>query len=375
MDTLETFYAVALTRVSGINLANLLQLYRRLGSATAVMEHRNDIRDVMPEASPMLVSALKDTDEAMKRAEEELKYDAAHGIEALCMSDPRYPQRLLQCDDAPLVVYYRGRADLNPRHVVCMVGTRQCTVYGQDLVRRFCTDLQRLCPDALIISGLAYGIDIAAHRQALAHGFNTVAVLAHGLDSLYPSMHRETADKMVSQGGLLTEFITQTRPDKRNFVQRNRIVAGMSDACIVVESGSKGGSLITAGISRSYDREVFAFPGAVNWPQSEGCNQLIRNNEAALITSAADFVTAMGWDDDLRLSDARQKGIERNLFPTLSADEQAIADVLRKHNDLQVNMLSAQSGLPIARLTALLFEMEMKGIVKTLAGGAYHLLE
>jgi DNA processing protein len=226
----------------------------------------------------------------------------------------------------------------------------------------------------LIVSGLAYGIDICAHREALANGFDTVGVLAHGLDDLYPAAHRETAAQMVHHGGLLTEFPTQTQPIPQNFVQRNRIVAGLSDACILVESAAKGGGLITARISRSYNREVFAFPGHVGHTASAGCNNLIRDNGAGLITCAQDFVDAMGWNDEVLLAQVQQQGIERNLFPHLSSTEQTIVNVLKENNDLQINMLSVQSNISVARLTAALFELEMKGVVKMLAGGTYHLL-
>ncbi|MBQ7421187.1 MAG: DNA-processing protein DprA [Prevotella sp.] len=375
MSEREIICTIALTRINYFSLAGLRQLYDVLGSAEAVVDHRRDIGDVLPDASPRLVEVLKNLDEPMKRAEMELKYDADHGIVPLCLNATDYPRRLKECADAPLVLFYRGSADLNQRRVINIIGTRNCTQYGQDLIRRFAEDLQLLCPQVLIVSGLAYGVDICAHRQALDKGFETVGVLAHGLDDLYPSRHKETANRMLSHGGLLTEFMTQTRADKRNFVQRNRIVAGMSDACILIESASKGGGLITTGISRSYGREVFAFPGAVGAPFSEGCNQLIRDNGAALITSAEDFVCAMGWDDDRRLADAREKGIERDMFPDLSADEQAVVAALQAENDLQINMIATQTGVPIGRLTALLFELEMKGVVKTLAGGTYHLLK
>lgn len=371
----ETFNSMVLSHLNHFSLAGLLQFYRLMGSATAVLDHASHIRDVMPDASPRLVQALADTSEAKKRAEVEWQYDEAHQIQPLCMADERYPLRLTECDDAPLVVYYRGNADLNTRRVINVIGTRHATIYGKDLVHRFVTDLRKFCPDVLIVSGLAYGIDICAHRKALETGLPTVAVLAHGLDELYPNSHRETAIQMLQQGGLLTEFMTQTRADKRNFVQRNRIVAGMSDACVLVESAAKGGGLITASIARSYNREVFAFPGAVGAPYSEGCNQLIRDNGAALLTNAEDFVKAMGWEDDSILVKERQQGIERQMFPELSTDEQALVRVLSRTNDLQINMLATQANLPIHRVTALLFELEMKGVIKTLAGGACHLIQ
>ena len=370
----EILNAMVLARMNQFHLAGILELYRTLGSATAVMEHRNDIRAVIPDAGPRLVEGLQ-TDMAplMRRAEEELRYCESKGIQPLTMTDEAYPERLKQCDDAPVVLYYIGNADLNQRRVINIVGTRKCTPYGQDLIRRFISDLRMICPEVLVVSGLAYGVDICAHRNALEQGFETVGVLAHGLDDLYPSRHKDTANRMVGQGGLLTEFMTGTNADKINFVRRNRIVAGMSDACILVESAVKGGGLITASISRGYGRDVFAFPGRVGDEYSAGCNNLIRDNGAALICNADDFVRAMGWEGDARMVKAQNEGIQRNLFPDLSPEEQTIVDVLQRHNDLQVNMLAAQTNIPVNRLTALLFELEMKGVVRTLAGGMYHL--
>lgn len=365
---------IALSRINFFNLTGLRELYERMGSAAAVIDNRNNIRDILPDAHPRLVEALQKIDEPMKRAETEMEFIAKHNIQPLCLSDERYPQRLRECEDAPLMLYYLGNSDLNRQKVVNIVGTRKCTTYGKDLIRRFCKDLRRICPDVLIVSGLAYGVDICAHREALANGFDTVAVLAHGLDDLYPAAHRETARQMVSHGGLLTEFMTQTNADKRNFVQRNRIVAGMSDACILVESAAKGGGLITAGISRSYNRDTFAFPGTVGAPYSEGCNNIIRDNGAALITSATDFVNAMGWQDDTILNNARQQGIEREIFPDLSAEERLIVGELQKNDNLSLSMLTARTNLSISQLSSIFFTLEMKGVVRPLAGGTYHLL-
>ena len=223
------------------------------------------------------------------------------------------------------------------RRVVSVVGTRRCTRYGQDLIHSFVHRLKELCPEMLVVSGLAYGVDIWAHRECLANEMPTVGVLAHGLDDLYPRAHRETANRMVAEGGaLLTEFMTHTTADKINFVRRNRIVAGMSDAVVLVESADKGGGLITCGIARDYARDVFAFPGAVGAPYSEGCNHLIRDNGAGLITCADELVEAMGWQTDQKLTEAKRKGIERQLFPNLSPEEQRVVDELRKCNDLQI---------------------------------------
>ena len=371
MNTEEIRLTMALTRLSGFNTATALALYRAAGGAAGVYEHRNDPAQLAEGCSPRLVRALKDWDEALRRTDAELEFIAQKNIQALTYNDPRYPARLRECDDAPIVVYYRGTADLNQRQVINIIGTRHCTAYGQDLVRRFVQRLRELCPQVLIVSGLAYGIDICAHRNALQQGFETVGVLAHGLDQLYPPRHRDTAIAILQQGGLLTEFMTQTGADKKNFVSRNRIVAGMSDCCLLVESAAKGGGLITAGISRSYNRDVFAFPGAVGAPYSEGCNRLIRDNGAALITDADDLVGAMGWQTVAQ----QPQAVERQLFPDLSAEELAIVQLLEQTNDLQLNIISVKANQPIHQATALLFQLEMKGLVKPMAGGTYHLLK
>lgn len=375
MNQQEILSTIVLTKLNYFSLAGLLELYRKVGSATIILENRKDIKDILPDASPKLMEALKNTDEARRRAEVELEYDIRYGIEPICMNDDLYPQRMKECDDAPLMLFYKGNANLNQQRVINIVGTRHCTPYGEDLIRRFITDLRQLCPQVLIVSGLAYGVDINAHRQALDKGYETVGVLAHGLDDLYPARHKETALRMIEQGGLLTEFLTQTNADKINFVRRNRIVAGISDACILIESAAHGGGLITCDISQSYNRDVFAFPGRIGDAYSEGCNNLIRNNGATLITNAADFVKDMGWQDDATLMKAKQQGIERSLFPDLSAEEQSIVNVLAKSNDLQINLISVQTGIEIGKLTALLFTLEMKGVIRTLAGGMYHLLK
>lgn len=374
MNNEELFYAMALTRISNFNFSQALELYKAVGSAQLLYEHRLEIGDILKDCSPHLVEALKNWEEPMKRADFELKYMEEHSIRGITLMDDDYPQRLRECPDAPIILYYTGNSDLNQAKIVSIVGTRQCTLYGQDLIRRFVADLRLYCPQVLIVSGLAYGVDINAHRQALANGYETIGVLAHGLDQIYPYRHRDTAAEMVRHGGLLTEFMTQTNADKPNFVRRNRIVAGMADAVVVVESAAKGGGLITAEIAQSYDRSVFAFPGNVNAEFSKGCNNLIRDNVAALISNADDFVKAMGWQDETLRKIANADGIERNLFPNLSSEESAIVSLLQETNDLQLNILSVKSGLPIGQLTAILFQLEMKGVVKPLAGGMYHLL-
>ena len=357
----EIYYTIALTRLTGVNHAVVLQLYKELGGGQAVYEQT---RQRFP------------WDEALHRAAAEMEFITKNNIRTMTLKDADYPRRLSECSDAPIILYYKGVADLNQQRVINIVGTRQCTTYGQDLIRRFVSDLRQLCPDVLIVSGLAYGVDICAHRHALENGFETVGVLAHGLDQIYPHHHRDTAAEMVRQGGLLTEYMSQTQALPNNFRQRNRIVAGMSDATVLVESAYKGGGLITCRIAQEYGRDVFAFPGAVGMPYSEGCNKMIRDNTAALITSAEDFVEAMGWKGGEGL---RSKGegqrlmVEGELFGVLNDEEQQVVDLLRKTNDLQLNVISVKTNIPIGPLTALLFQLEMKGVVKALAGGMWHL--
>ena len=263
-----------------------------------------------------------------------------------------------------------GTTDLNSRHIVSIVGTRKATEYGKSFCQRFLRELAQLCPDAIIISGLAYGIDINSHRQALTNGLQTIGVLAHGLDQIYPRMHRQTSIEMLSQGGLLTEFMSQSTAEKLNFVSRNRIVAGIADATIVVESAERGGSLITAGIAMDYNRDVFAVPGRISDAASAGCNRLIRDSRAALLQNAEEFVESMGW----ATIEKEKQPVQRELFPTLSPDEMVVFEVLKDSEGKHLNQLSVETNLPISKLSGMLFDMEMRGIVRLMSGGTYRLV-
>ena len=367
----EQIYTLALTRIPGLGLMGAYNLVRTLGSASAIFQHRKELKELLPEVSDKLIKAL-DCPEAFHRAEEELKYAEKNQIQCITLNDAAYPSRLKECEDAPLALFYRGNAPLNALKVISMVGTRHATAYGEDLCQSFIRELKELRPDVLIVSGLAYGIDICAHRAALQHGFATIGVLAHGLDRIYPTAHRKTAIDMMNHGGLLTEFMSGTNPDRQNFVKRNRIVAGMSDATIVVESAIKGGALITAELAESYHRDCFAFPGRTTDIYSAGCNEIIRNNRASLLSSAEDFVNAMGWN----LTNNKTKDvIQRELFPELSEEEKKIVQVLHRNPDgIQINTLVVETNIPINRISAILFELEMKGVIHALAGGVYRLL-
>ena len=363
--------SIALTQIPGIGHIWAKKLLDGVGNAVDVFRYRKELPDRLPGVNSRVVEAL-DCPQALSRATQEFEFAEKNHISCLAFTDERYPSRLRECDDAPVVLFFKGAADLNSLRVINMVGTRNATDYGKQLCASFLRDLKILCPDVLVVSGLAYGIDIHAHRAALVNDLSTVGVLAHGLDRIYPSVHRKTAVDMLQKGGLLTEFLTGTNPDKHNFISRNRIVAGMSDATIVVESASKGGSLITADIAESYHRDCFAFPGRTMDASSIGCNQLIRDNKAALLLSAEDFVKAMGWGASPVFS--KTESIQRSLFLELSEEEQQVVSILDKQGDQQINTLVVKADIPVHKMNAILFELEMKGVIRVLAGGMYQLL-
>ncbi len=367
----EQIYSIALTMVPGIGHIGAKHLISGMGNAVDVFRLRKDLPERIPEVSRRVVEAL-DCPEAIARARQEYEFIRKNRISCLTFHDEAYPSRLRECEDAPVVLFFKGNTDLNSLHVINMVGTRNATDYGTQICASFLRDLKTLCPDVLVVSGLAYGIDIHAHREALANELPTVGVLAHGLDRIYPYVHRKTAVDMLESGGLLTEFMSGTNPDRHNFVSRNRIVAGMCDATIVIESAEKGGSLITAELAESYHRDCFAFPGRVNDEYSKGCNLLIRENRASLLLSAEDFVKAMGWDMSVIFSE--KVNIQRSLFLELSDEEQKIVTILEKRGNLQINSLVVEADIPVHKINAILFELEMKGVVRVLAGGMYQLL-
>ena len=364
----ERLSMLALTYVQGLGVALFRQMVETAGSASEIFANLSSLPDILPGASPRLKFLLSDP-EAFRRAEEELEFADAHGIDVICYNDDSYPYRLKECDDAPIVLYGKGNYNLNAEHIVSVIGTRKATVYGKDMCEKFVKELSELMPGTLVVSGLAYGIDVCAHRTSLSVSLPTVGVLAHGLDRIYPSLHRDTAKAMLDNGGLLTEFMSRTAPLPANFVRRNRIVAGISDATVVIESAAKGGSLITASIARSYNRDCFAYPGKTTDANSAGCNTLIAKNRAALITSAADFVEAMNWEPQAK---RKNKPAQLQLFSDLSPEEELLMNYLAKFPEgVQVNRMVVDTDIPVNRLMTILFELEMKGAVKALAGGRY----
>lgn len=372
MTSDERICSIALSLLFKSNKSVARRLVREAGSASRVFEMRESLPDIIPDIQPRTLELIRNSTEAFRRAEQEMLFVEKKGITCLTYNDEAYPSRLRECEDAPVALFFKGHAYFNRPHIVSVVGTRRTTEYGKEMCRILVSGLAAACPDIIVVSGLAYGADIHAHRAAIDNGVSTVAILAHGLDRIYPSVHRNTAVKMLENGGLLTEFLTDTEPERYNFVSRNRIVAGISDATIVIESAVKGGSLITADLANSYNRDCFAVPGRATDELSAGCNLLIRDNKAALVNSPSDFLKAMGWADG---SDSHATtDTQLPLFPELDEDERRIVQLLHERGDLQLDTLVVASDIPANRIHPLLFNLEMKGIVKLMVGGMYHLL-
>lgn len=390
MNADERRCALALSRMGYHNITVLRELYNAWGSMADIVKQHAHPEQLAPNMPERLLAAFAHTDEHLKRADEEMRFAQDNNISIITLADEAYPQRLKACFDAPLALFFKGNANLNAKHCISIVGTRKATPYAADCIAQLTARLKQLCPDILIVSGLAYGVDIMAHRQAIDHALPTVAVLAHGLDTLYPTRHRKEATLMMQNGGLLTEYFSQSKIDKRNFLQRNRIVAGMSAATLLVESAEHGGGLVTCRLAQSYQHDVFAFPGSINNPYSVGCNRLIRDNVAGLVTSAEDILKAMSWEEDvLEVSTATSssrgassRGASGNSVSgvgTTSASTakvpngaQAVLDVLTKENDLHIDIIATRAGLPVNKVLALLFQLEMSGMVSSLSGSRYH---
>ena len=381
MNADETRCALALSRMGYHNIAALRELYDAWGSMADIVKQHAHPERLAPNMPERLLAAFAHTDEHLKRADEEMRFAQDNNISIITLADEAYPQRLKACFDAPLALFFKGNANLNAKHCISIVGTRKATPYAADCIAQLTARLKQLCPDMLIVSGLAYGVDIMAHRQAIDHALPTVAVLAHGLDTLYPSRHRKEATLMMQNGGLLTEYFSQSKIDKRNFLQRNRIVAGMSAATLLVESAEHGGGLVTCRLAQSYQHDVFAFPGSINNPYSVGCNRLIRDNMAGLVTSAEDILKAMAWEEDIKeiVATNAASSMGSSVLGATSASTakvpngaQGVLDVLTKENDLHIDIIATRAGLPVNKVLALLFQLEMSGMVSSLSGGRYH---
>jgi DNA processing protein len=303
----------------------------------------------------------------LKDAEAELRLAEKGGVRLLFYTNKNYPERLRHIADAPTLLYYYGNADLNPPKTIGIVGTRKATDYGREMVEKIIEGLAPFSP--LIISGLAYGIDIAAHKSSLVHQQRTIGVMASGIDIIYPSVHRDTARKMVSMGGLITENRFGAKPDAPKFPARNRIIAGMCDALLVIEAAEKGGALITADIASSYDREVFAVPGRIGDKYSEGCNMLIRDHKAHILTSAADLIKMMNWEQE-----TNKPAPFKADYSDLDSEESQIVNLLLGRDGVLLDDLSWKAQIPVSRLAAILLNLEFRGIVKSLPGKKYRLV-
>lgn len=362
---MSVLHQIALTFVKNIGHSLGKVLVSHLGSAEAVFNATHNKLLNVPGIGEKTIREFN-FDEALQKAADELKFVEKNNIDVLFYTDSRYPKRLKNCFDSPILLYSKGNADLNARRVISIVGTRNATDYGRQLCEELIAELQQY--DVLVISGLAHGIDVIAHKECLKNNVTTVGVLGHGLDRMYPAANRVTADKMLANGGLLTEYPSNTIPGRENFPERNRIVAGMADATIVIEASIKGGALITAEIANSYNRDVFAFPGRVGDVYSEGCNFLIRNNKAALLTCVADVAYSLGWE---KPDDA--KTVEQFMLPLdLSADERTIFDIIQQHKaPLAIDDLTIKTNMPMSQLAMNLLNMEMQGFIRSLPGKAY----
>ena len=367
----DLIYQIGITLVKGIGDITAKQLVENLDDVALLFTEKKHVLEKISGLSRRIINEIHRPD-VLKRAEKEICFIEKSLITPLFITDSGYPNRLKECVDAPVMLYFKGNADLNVEKIISIVGTRNATSYGKETTDRLIGDIRETFPETLIVSGLAYGIDIMAHRAALRENLATVGILAHGLDRIYPPAHRETAVEMINTGGLLTDYMSETNPDRQNFVKRNRIVAGISDCTVVIESAEKGGALITANIADSYNRDIFAFPGKTCDKYSKGCNSLIKYKKAALVSSAEDIFREMNWSNSLE--PARPQAVQRALFPELNPEEQKVMEALSKAGSMQLNLLAIELNLPVSQLSVILFELEMNGLVRCKPGGMYGLL-
>ena len=356
-------YKIALSRISGIGNVNAKKLIAHFKNLNNIFKAKKKDLMKVPGIGEYLANEIIHTN-ALSLAEAEIKFVEKHNIEVLFFLDENYPERLKHCEDAPVVLYYKGNKNLNKQKVISIVGTRNATRQGKEACGELIKAFKDNGHNPLVVSGLAYGIDVCAHQAALKSGLDTLAVLGHGLHTIYPAAHKNIAKEIVQNGGLLTEFPNNSKLDPSNFVRRNRIIAGISDATIVVESAKKGGSLITAEIANSYNRDVFAFPGRISDKYSSGCNWLIKTNRAALIENISDLEYILGWQQ------AKKQAVQKQLFVELSDDEKQIMDII-SGEELSIDIISLKADMPMSKVSALLLNLEFSGLVKCMPGKIY----
>lgn len=348
------------------------ELRNRIAFTIAHRTHPRRLQQVLDAYATASEAALRHPEllnsEALRLADAELSFIERHQVQVFYYKDAGYPYRLAQCVDAPLMLYAKGNVNVSPQKVISVVGTRMPSERGKDWCYGLIADLAQMVPDVTVVSGLAYGIDVTAHRAAIEHGVPTIIVPAHGLDRIYPTAHRNVAVQALENGGILTEYPTGTEPEKYNFVARNRIIAGLADAVVVVESKQKGGSLITAQMAQDYNREVFALPGRIDDANSAGCNQLIKKQQAQLIENAADLVEYMQWQP-------AAQPIQTSLVELtcdLSDTQRTILDLLRTAEDgLHINQIVMETQLPYSDISSQLIMMELNDIAKSMPGGMW----
>ncbi len=362
----DLVFLISLTRVPQVGCIHARTLLQHFGSAEAVFKsttHSLEKLDGIGKIRARSIKSFRD----FAGSEKEMEFLTRYGVRALHIADPDYPQRLLPAYDAPVILYYKGNADLNQQRIISVVGTRRYSDYGKQVTEKIIQELAAY--DVLVVSGLAFGIDAIAHKTALKQDLSTVAVLAHGLATMYPAEHRTLSKEMLKQGGLITEFISDTKADKHHFPIRNRIVAGMSDCTVVTETAVKGGSMITADLANGYFKEVFAVPGRMNDLKSSGCNWLIRNHQAVLMENTQVLAQMMGWEKKQTETVFRQT----ELALVLNEVEQKIMDVLKERDGIHIDTLNALTGFPNSRNAGALLELEMKDLIYSMPGRIYRL--
>jgi DNA processing protein len=362
MNETELYYTLALTQVEGIGNIMSKKLLMHFGNAEKIFQAKKSQLLAIENIGKITYEKLQNKT-AFEKAERELKFISDNAIQTYFYLDSNYPERLKHCFDSPLLLFSSGEMQWQQQKIISIVGTRQITNYGSDFCKKLIEELAPLQPT--IISGFAYGVDITAHIAAMDNGLQTIGVLAHGLDQIYPRSHSKYRKEIEKNGGLLTEFLSNSNPDRENFVKRNRIVAGMSEATIVIESAEKGGSLITAQIACDYNRDVFALPGRTTDKYSQGCNTLIKTQKAMMITSAADIIYNLNWDIP---TSKKNKTIQRQLFISLSEEEQLLYNYLQKQGKQLLDVIALECNLPIFKTSSVLLNMELKGVIRPLPG-------
>lgn len=365
--TSNLLHQIALSSIKGIGPRLAKRLIAYCGSIEAVFEEKKRGLQKIPGFGDKIIHNM-DLDSALKMAEKEIDYIRKNHIQALFYLDEDYPDRLKNCEDSPLVLFVDGEVNFKNDKIISMVGTRKASDYGRTQCEKLISELKERGHEPLIVSGLAYGIDVCAHRAALKQNLSTVGVLGHGLSFLYPSAHRKTAEEIKQNGALVSDFLHDIDAEPPNFVKRNRIIAGMADATIIVESAVTGGALITADLANSYNRDVFAFPGRISDKYSAGCNKLIKSNKAALIESAKDLEYILGWDQ------INSKPRQTQMFVDLNNEELKTVEILASKGALAIDELSFLCEFPLSKLSSILLNLEFAGKVKCLPGKVYKLV-